>query len=340
MLPDTDLIRKLEFFEPLDGKIIQKIAKQCIARQFSEGDYIVRQGESGLGLYFITQGRAKVEIERNGVRAAITELQEGDFLGELSIIDDKARSANVICMEDTRCLLLTRDSFSKLVNKHPQIAIQMVKVLVGRIRSSNEKIATRPAEQPSAAPPPPQAEASAEAQPQNESSSGLPFQLPISGGDVIKIYSDTKSQAKEFMVDIFKNLYLAKAMTKYSLSIVGCPVTVRPLTEGSGVHSVTIEGVKLTLYPAEMHQTIHIEAFDSGHLSATVFRPIRSRKNPRVSITRYEKAIDRNDQLHLEIPLQSPIRLLKRGDRIRSQARSVEEIAIPSLSKESSSRGI
>lgn len=339
MLPDTDLIRKLEFFEPLDGKIIQKIAKQCIARQFSEGDYIVRQGEAGLGLYFITQGRAKVEIERNGVRAAITELQEGDFLGELSIIDDKARSANVICLEDTRCLLLTRDSFSKLVNKHPQIAIQMVKVLVGRIRSSNEKIATRPAEQLSTALPP-QPETSAETQPQKESSSALPFQLPISGSDVIKIYAETKSQAQEFIVDIFKNLYLAKAMTKYSLSIVGCPVTVRTLTDGRGMHNAIIEGVKLTLYPAEMHQIIHIEAFDRGQLSATVFRPEGSRKNLRISITRYEKAIDRNDQLHLEIPIQSPIRLQAKGDRTRIKARSVEVIALPVSVKKNSTRGI
>ena len=66
MLTETDLIRKLDFFRPLDQKIIAKIAKACIVKEFAVGDYIVRQGEAGLGLYFITRGQANVEINRNG----------------------------------------------------------------------------------------------------------------------------------------------------------------------------------------------------------------------------------------------------------------------------------
>jgi len=110
---EIELIRKLDFFEALDDKVVKDIAKVCIARDFATGDYIVRRGESGLGLYFITRGRAKVEIDRNGAKATVAELRDGDFLGELSMIDDKARSADVICMENTSCMLLTRDSFTR-----------------------------------------------------------------------------------------------------------------------------------------------------------------------------------------------------------------------------------
>src|SRR5205085_1509991 len=101
-----------------------------------------------------------------GTKVVVAELGEGDFLGELAIIDDKARSANVICLEDTRCVLLTRDSFAKLLKKHPEIAIQMLRSLVGRIRSTNERIqplggAAKPV--PQAAPLPPTNGAGAEA---------------------------------------------------------------------------------------------------------------------------------------------------------------------------------
>ncbi|HWP85570.1 MAG TPA: cyclic nucleotide-binding domain-containing protein, partial [Terriglobia bacterium] len=126
MLTDTELIRKLDFFEPLDQKIIKRIASVCIVREFSAGEAIVRQGESGLGLYFITGGRAKVEVDKDGTKVVVAELKEGDFLGEFSLIDDKTRSASVVCLQDTRCLLLTRDSFARLLKKYPEIATQML----------------------------------------------------------------------------------------------------------------------------------------------------------------------------------------------------------------------
>ena len=120
MSTSRDLIRKIDFFEPLDDKIVNKIAQVCIPREYSAGDYIVRQGDLGLGLYFITSGQVKVEIERNAVKTVVAHLEAGSFLGELSIIDNKPRSANVICLTDTSCLLLTRDSFQKLMNKYPE----------------------------------------------------------------------------------------------------------------------------------------------------------------------------------------------------------------------------
>src|SRR5690349_14954263 len=93
LLTDIELIRKIEFFEALEPKVLKQIAEMCIVREFSAGEYIVRQGESGLGLYFITAGKAKVEIDRNDVKVVVAELKEGDSLGEFSIIDEKARSA-------------------------------------------------------------------------------------------------------------------------------------------------------------------------------------------------------------------------------------------------------
>ena len=50
MLTDTELIRKLGFFEGLNPKTLQRIAELWIVREFSAEDAIVRQGESGLGL--------------------------------------------------------------------------------------------------------------------------------------------------------------------------------------------------------------------------------------------------------------------------------------------------
>jgi len=89
----AELIRRIDFFQPLDDRTVNQIARVCIVREYSPGDHIVRQGDSGLGVYFITRGHARVEMVREGISTLIAELSPGEFVGELSIIDKKPRLA-------------------------------------------------------------------------------------------------------------------------------------------------------------------------------------------------------------------------------------------------------
>ncbi|MGH9783145.1 MAG: Crp/Fnr family transcriptional regulator [Terriglobia bacterium] len=315
MLTDTELIRKLDFFESLGPKTIQQIAQLCIAREFAIEEYIVRQGESGLGLYFITSGRAKVEIERDGMKVVVAELKEGDFLGELSIIDDKARSANVICLEETRCLLLTRDSFSKLLKKHPEIALQMLRSLVSRIRSTNERISGSRAAQAAAAaaapgPPPPATPPRTSTSPLDgigAATERITAVLP-KPEDMVKMYSSTKDRVQNMMVGMFGTMYVVKAMTRFSMAMVGCPVTVRAEKRDPEVVETVIAGVKIVLFPAHSDQAIRIEAYADGELSATVLRPVKAGEDGEVEVVRWEGSVRRNEILELHVPAANATR--------------------------------
>src|SRR5262245_26921211 len=161
-----DLISKIDFFSGLDDKILRKLADACIMRQFTKNETIVRQGEMGLGLYLIAKGRVKVDREQGGVRLQVAELGPEQFFGEMSLLDNKPRSATVTGLEDSECVLLTRDSFVKLMNKYPEIPIRMARVLAERLRVANENLASTPPPPPAPqalpemAPPPPPAPAS------------------------------------------------------------------------------------------------------------------------------------------------------------------------------------
>ena len=284
MLSDTELIRKLDFFKSLDQKIIKQIASVCIVREFSAGEPIVRQGESGLGLYFITGGRVNVEIEKDGSKIVVAELKEGDFLGEFALIDDKTRSASVICLEDTRCLLLTRDSFSKMQRKHPEIANQMLRTLVGRIRSTNvrvtQPVGSPPAPTPATAPAPVTPNGSSAAASTTtgglEAATDRIVEFIPKAEDVAQFYSSTKGKTQEFLNGLFGKIYGMKAMMRFSMAIVGCPVTVRAVNRNPEVLETCFHGVKLVLFPAGSDQTLRIQGTGDGELSATVFRPRRS----------------------------------------------------------------
>ncbi len=307
MSTQTDLLRKIDFFEPLDQKIINKIADVCIEREYTKGEHIVKQGESGLGLFFITSGRVKVEVDRNGAKAVVAQLQAEDFLGELSIIDNKPRSANVICLEDTRCLLLTRDSFSKLINKYPEIAIQMAKALAGRIRAANERINQPPSQvssslpAPDAAPTPPggaaepvpvsAVPAAAAAQPAGAKASG-------NGSS-----SDTsaKNRFRDFLVDTFNFLYTVKALTRFSAAVVGCPVTVSFDRPGAQTLQAVVGEVKIALFPAGEDQVLGIDAYDEGDFTATVLRP-RGVGSQEVDISRFSGHLAADSRARLHVP--------------------------------------
>ncbi len=303
MSTQTDLLRKIDFFEPLDQKIINKIADVCIEREYSKGEHIVKQGESGLGLFFITSGRVKVEVERNGAKAIVAQLQSEDFLGELSIIDNKPRSANVICLEDTSCLLLTRDSFSKLINKYPEISIQMARALAGRIRAANEKM-SQPSSPPTAAAPAP---AGTDAQPAAAASStdaAAPAPAPAAKASGNGSGSDTsaKNKVKEFLVDTFDFLYTVKALTRFSAAVVGCPVHVHFEEPGAETLEAVIGDVKVALFPADEDQVLRIDAYEEGDFSATVLRPRGAGSSATIDIALFSGHLAANGRARLHVP--------------------------------------
>lgn len=293
MATETELIRKIDFFEPLDPKIINKIADVCIAREYAAGDYIVKQGESGLGLFFITSGRVKVEIERNGTKSVVAQLNAEDFLGELSIIDNKPRSANVICLEDTRCLLLTRDSFTKLMNKYPEIAVQMAKSLAGRIRATNDRMG-----QPFS-----QVAASAESAATSSSAATTAAPVaPVTSGTAPPAPaqdSSTKGKIRDSLVSAFSMLYTMKALTRFSVALVGCPVQLSAEGPGSPVIHDSVDDVKVAVFPASRSQVLEIRAWADGAFSATVLQP-----NPSGSFaaSRFDGAIRNEQRLNLYVP--------------------------------------
>jgi CRP-like cAMP-binding protein len=67
-------------------------------------------------------------------------LGDGEFFGEMALIDDEPRSAHVIAMRDSHLLVLRRDDFQSQLEQHPKVALELLRVLVQRLRRADEKI--------------------------------------------------------------------------------------------------------------------------------------------------------------------------------------------------------
>jgi len=126
----------------LSGAALDDLVRRLQVRSRPAGSVLVAQDEPGDALFVIGQGRVKVALfGENGRELTLSILQPGDFFGEMSLIDSRPRSANVVALDDTTVLALTRDGFRAHLAAHPQTALNIMAELTVRLRRADETIA-------------------------------------------------------------------------------------------------------------------------------------------------------------------------------------------------------
>lgn len=134
-------LRGLPLFSNLDDKKLREISKFTYEKKVKKGNVIFFQGEQGSTLYLIIKGRVKVVlIGESGKELVLAILKEGDFLGEMSIIEDEVRSATAIALESTVLLAIDKENFLNFLMKDPRAMLGVLKELSKRLRNADEKI--------------------------------------------------------------------------------------------------------------------------------------------------------------------------------------------------------
>ncbi|MDP3179321.1 MAG: cyclic nucleotide-binding domain-containing protein [Spirochaetaceae bacterium] len=132
---------KVGLFERLNPKFIKGIAGICTERSFKEGDFLMKQGDSGIGLFIILSGKVKVEkIDTSGKTVELAENGAGDILGEMAVFDGAPRSASVVATAETNCLVLASWEFNSFLKAHPEAALELLPIVVKRFRETNDAL--------------------------------------------------------------------------------------------------------------------------------------------------------------------------------------------------------
>ncbi len=135
------LLKHVPLFSKMRDAEVAQIADQCVHRDCRDGDVILVEEEVGQTLFIILKGTVKItRTSDEGREVILTMLKSGDFFGELSLLDGKERSATVTAMESSELLMLRRSEFLLLIEKYPQISIELLKVLADRIRKCDVQI--------------------------------------------------------------------------------------------------------------------------------------------------------------------------------------------------------
>ncbi len=136
-----ELLKNLPLFGDLDDEELVEIWNHVQTRSYKKSNIILFEEDSGDSLFIIKDGKVKItRLSEEGREVILSILGEGEFFGEMSILDGEARSANVIALADSEVFVLKRQDFINILTSNPQIAITLLEELAARIRKSDQQI--------------------------------------------------------------------------------------------------------------------------------------------------------------------------------------------------------
>jgi CRP/FNR family cyclic AMP-dependent transcriptional regulator len=137
----TDILRKVPLFGQLAPPDLDRVAEIARERSYPRNSVILFEDDPGDALYVVAQGQVKVVlIGEDGREVILSVMGEGEFFGEMALIDDEPRSAHVIAMEDSSLLVIRREDFQDLLKQTPGIALVLLRELSRRLRRVDEKV--------------------------------------------------------------------------------------------------------------------------------------------------------------------------------------------------------
>jgi CRP-like cAMP-binding protein len=129
-------LSEVPLFEGLPKRHLRRVAKLARIRRFAPGAALVRAGDSGRSFFVLLDGNAKVV--RSGGRPR--RLGMGDYFGEMALLDDAPRSADVVADGEVLALTIDRSGFTKLLRAEPALAQVLLRTLAARLRAAEASV--------------------------------------------------------------------------------------------------------------------------------------------------------------------------------------------------------
>ncbi|MBA3515842.1 MAG: DUF1003 domain-containing protein [Pyrinomonadaceae bacterium] len=146
--PTTEMtlesLRSVPLFASLDDHAATELRSLLTSKQVNSGEQLFHKGDSADAMYLIERGKVSISItDEDGREVTLAELAQGDFFGEMALIDGRQRSADASVFEDARLAVLSRTAFLSFVRSSPDVALVMLSALTDRLRRTDELLRRR-----------------------------------------------------------------------------------------------------------------------------------------------------------------------------------------------------
>src|SRR5262245_28498974 len=142
MVPRSSFFEAQSILSPLPREYVARLLARASAKVLAKGQTLFEIGSAGDGCFLLDEGVVKVSMaSKQGTERTLAILASGSIVGELAMIDGLPRSATVQALRDSRLTFLPRSIFVECLRDHPEIYVQLVTILVARLRQADEEVA-------------------------------------------------------------------------------------------------------------------------------------------------------------------------------------------------------
>lgn len=129
----VQMLGQVPIFSSLGEKLLRQLADGAKDRRFAANEKVLSQGEKGIGFFLILEGR--VEVRANG--KVLATLGPSQYFGEMALLDEEPRTADVVAVAPTRCLVVSRWEFWGYLSDKPEAIRLLLQETVRRLRATD-----------------------------------------------------------------------------------------------------------------------------------------------------------------------------------------------------------
>ena len=131
-------LRAFHLFAASSDRTLDDLASSFVSETAEPGSRIIRQGQPGTRFYLIARGRVQVSIAGQRGEEVVASLSDGDFFGEMSLLESALTSANVTVVQPTILLALEKTTFLALIRNDPAL-FESVAAIADKRREENAR---------------------------------------------------------------------------------------------------------------------------------------------------------------------------------------------------------
>jgi CRP-like cAMP-binding protein len=140
-----EVLSKVPAFANLAPRELKEVAAIVHKREYRIGEPVFYQGDPGLGMYIVKDGEVSIVIQgKDGNERELAVFGDGDFFGELALLDESPRSANAVCKTECTLIGFFRPDLFELIDKNTTLGIKIVlklaEIVAQRLRHTDKEL--------------------------------------------------------------------------------------------------------------------------------------------------------------------------------------------------------
>jgi CRP-like cAMP-binding protein len=141
MAKPNETLEKIGLLRSLSPKDREGYERRCQWRHAQPKQWLLEQNDVGTDMFFLSSGVVRVLITPSPDREVILgDIEAGGYFGEMAAIDGQPRSAGILAITEATIAVMPAAAFRELLHDHPDVAEQLLKQLVARIRTLDQRV--------------------------------------------------------------------------------------------------------------------------------------------------------------------------------------------------------